>query len=145
MAETVGKGTENSAAALVRLKKEPSPTGLNLDADADFAFAAIDLGRRLIAAGKPDDAEKFFREAEKSLDLAVKKTPDTAARDKAQYLQKLALIRSQYLGKVPQAKADLAEAIRLQPDDQHLRQTRDAVARDQAEHFKDKAQPVGRN
>ena len=86
MADAVGSGAEKTEAALVRLKKEKSPTGLKIDADADFAFAAIDIGRRLLATGKPAEAEKFFAEAEKSLDFVVKKTPDSAARDKAQYL-----------------------------------------------------------
>ena len=144
MAAAVGRGLEKPEAALARLKKHDSPSGLKTDRDADFAFAAIDVGRRLIAAGKPEDAEKFFREAEKSLESVLKKTPDTAARDRAQYLRKLALIRSQYLNKVPQAKADLDEAIRLQPEDKHLRSTRDSVAAENAEHFREKPPAEGR-
>ncbi len=128
MAESVGRGTEKSDAALARLKKEKSPTGLKLDADADFAFAAIDIGRRLIAAGQPGEAEKFFKEAEKSLDTLVKKTPDTQAATKADYLKKLSLLRSDYLNKVDQAKRDIAQAVALRPDDRHLKRAKDTLA-----------------
>ena len=126
-------GADKSAEALVRLKAQASPSGLKIDADADFAIAAIDIGQRLIAAGKADEAEKFFQEAEKSLDQAMKKTPDSAARDKAQYLETLSFIRSQFLNNLTQARLDLDQAIALRPDDQKLRKTKDRLPIDPAE------------
>lgn len=132
MADAVRNGSEKPEIALARLKKEQSPTGLKLDADADFAYAAIDIGRRLIATGKPAEAEKFFAEAEKSLDAVVKKTPDTSARDKAQYLQTRATIRANYLNKLAEGKADLDAAIALAPDDKRLQQLRKLLPADPA-------------
>lgn len=109
------------------LKAQASPSGLKIDRDADFAFAAIDVGQRLIALGDPESAEKFFREAEKALSAAVKKTPDSAARDKAAFLQKLALVRGRFLNKAKEAKADLDTAIALQPGDRHLEEQLDLL------------------
>ncbi len=131
-------GTDKSAPALARLKQQDSPSGLKIDADADFAYAAIDIGQRLIAAGKADEAEKFFKEAEKSLDGVVKKTPDASAPDKAFYLRKLAHIRGRYLNKVAEAKTDLEQAIALQPEDKGLQRVKEDLAKENAEHFKDK-------
>ncbi|MDE2107502.1 MAG: hypothetical protein KGL39_60470 [Patescibacteria group bacterium] len=96
MAGTVASGSEKPGAAIARLKANASPSGLKIDHDADFAFAAIDVGKRLIAAGKATEAEQFFLEAEKSLSLVVGKTPDTSAQDKAMFLEKLAWIRRRY-------------------------------------------------
>lgn len=113
--------------ALARLKVQASPSGLRLDRDADFAFAAIDVGQRLVADGDPESAEKFFREAEKSLVAVIRKTPDSAARDKAAFLHKRALVRSQFLGKAKEAKADLDAALALRPDDKHLRRQKERL------------------
>lgn len=70
--DAITGGGEKSEAVLVRLKAHASPSGLKLDADADFAYAAIDLGQRLLAAGRPEEAEIFFKQGEKSLDLTPK-------------------------------------------------------------------------
>lgn len=126
-AKAVKDKTDTADGALARLRAHASPSGLKLDRDADFAFAAIDVGQRLIADGDPESAEKFFREAEKSLDAVIKKTPDSAARDKAAFLQKRAWVRSLFLGKPKEAKADLDAAIALQPEDKHLRQRKDRL------------------
>lgn len=136
---SITDGKETPAAALARLKSRKAPGGLdNIDPAADLGLAAIDIGHRLIAAGKPDEAEKFFAEAEKSLDQMVKRTPDSAARDKALFLRKLSFIRGRYLNKVAQAKADIEQAIALQPEDKGLQRVKDDLAKDNAEHFKDK-------
>ena len=138
MAEAVKQKAETPEAALARLKAHASPSGLKLDRDADFAFAAIDVGQRLIAASKPDEAESFFLEAEKSLEAVIKMTPDTAARDKAMLLQNLAFIHGHYLDKASQAKTDIDQAIALQPGDTYLQKMRDSLAKGKAEDFKDK-------
>ena len=136
-AAAITAGSEKSAPAIARLKAHNSPSGLKIDKEADFAFAAIDVGQRLIAAGKPTEAEEFFLEAEKSLDKAVKKTADTQSHDKAMFLEKLSLIRGLYLNKADQAKADIEQAITLQPDDGNLKKTKDRLERDRGDRFKD--------
>jgi len=113
-------GSEKGETTIARLKSHASPSGLKIDRDGDFAFAAIDVGQRLVAQGSYAEAEKLFREAEKSLLLVIAKTPDTAKREKATYLQKLALIRSEYLNKLDQAKNDISAARALLPEDKYL-------------------------
>ena len=138
-AAVVAKGDEKPASAIARLKAHESPSGLRIDRDADFAFAAIDVGQRLIAAGKHAEAEEFFREAEKALIKMVKKTPDTATTEKAQYLSKLALIRANYLNNATQAKADLEDAKKLRPDDKYLDGLRDSLGSEHGDVFKEKS------
>ncbi len=65
-ANGIFSGTMKVETALQKLRTEASPSGLMLEPDADFAYAAIDLGQRLIASGRPDEAGKFFTEAEKA-------------------------------------------------------------------------------
>ena len=120
MAAGIINGREHADAALARLKALASPMKLPVDPGAEFGYAAIDVGRRLIAAGKPSEAEMFFRAAEASLAAVVLKTPDTQSWDKAQMLQQLSLIRSHYLNNAVQAKADIEQAIALQPSDAAL-------------------------
>lgn len=136
MASAIIKGDEKPDKAIARLLAHPSPTGLKIDRDADFGFAAIDVGLRLIAAGKPVEAELFFRAAEKSLDKMVKKTPDTASAEKAQYLGNLALIRASYLNNALQAKSDLDDAKKLRPDDKYLDGLRDTLGSERGDVFK---------
>lgn len=131
-------GSEKSAPVIARLKAQGSPSGLKIDKEADFAFAAIDVGQRLIAAGKPAEAEEFFLEAEKSLDKAVKKTADAQTHDKAMFLEKLSMIRGLYLNKADQATADIDQAIALQPEDGNLKKSKDRLERDRGDRFKDK-------
>ena len=134
-AAAITAGSEKSAPVLARLKAHASPSGLKIDKDADFAFAAIDVGQRLIAAGKATEAEEFFREAEKALEKVVKKTPDSAAQDKVQFLSALAMIRSRYLNNATQAKADLDEAIKLKPEDKHLESLRGTLGKEHGHTF----------
>lgn len=132
-------GQETPAAALARLRSQKAPGGLdNIDPAADLGLAAIDIAHRLLAAGKPGEAEKFFREAEKSLDQVVKKTPDSAAREKALFLRKLSFIRGRYLNQAAQAKADIEQAIVLQPEDKGLQRAKEDLAAESAESFKGK-------
>jgi tetratricopeptide (TPR) repeat protein len=131
-------GETTTDEAITRLKTENSPSGLKLDPGADFALAAIDVGQRLVTLKKPAEAEKFFQEAEQSLEQAVNKTPDSAARDKAMLLRKLAYIRSQYLNKIAQAKLDIEQAIKLQPEDKGLRRAKETLPNDSAELLKNK-------
>jgi hypothetical protein len=122
MVAGIVKGSEPPDAALARLKGLPLPMKVSIDPTADFGYAAIDVGHRLMAAGRPAEAEAFFRAAERALAAVVLKTPDTQAWDKAQILQQLSLIRGRYLKDVVQAKADLDQAMALQPNDPLLRQ-----------------------
>jgi hypothetical protein len=108
--------------AVERLRSKRGASGLPIPADdADFAVAAIDIGHRLLLR-HPAEAEVFFRAAEAALDQEVKRTDDAQAKEKALYLQKLALIRSNYLNKSEQAQADMAAAVQLQPEDKYLGQ-----------------------
>jgi len=132
MAASVGSGAEATNAAVIRLKAQAASSGLQIDSDADFAFAAIDVGRRLIALRKPAEAEAFFQAAETSLTLVIGRTSDSAATDKAQYLQKRAAIRANYLGKLSEARADLDTALQLTPDDQRLKQMHNLLPADPA-------------
>ena len=120
LAAAVAGGSEKPEVALTRLQEQRAASGLDLDRDADFALAAIDVGQRLIALHKPAEAEKFFRSAEEALSGLVQRTADSEARAKAMYLDKLALIRHNFLGKREQARADLEAAIKLQPEDKYL-------------------------
>jgi hypothetical protein len=139
MAASVITGKETPRDAVARLREENRPSGLKIDGDADIALSAIDIGQRLIAAGKPAEAEIFFRDAEKSLDLAMAKSRDGANEDKALFLKKLSLIRGNYLGKVTQAVADLDQAIALQPEDKDLVRSKEALVSARADYLSPKA------
>lgn len=132
-------GQETPAAALVRLRRRKAPGGLDqIDPAADLGLAAIDIAHRLLAAGQPEAAEKFFREAEQSLDEVVKRTPDQSAREKALFLRKLSFIRGRYLNQAARAKADIEQAIALQPEDRGLQRAKEDLAAESGESFKGK-------
>jgi len=133
LAATVVAGAEPVETSIGRLRSGFSPSGLKIDPDADFAFAAIDVGHRLIAARKPAEAEQFFAEAETAMVSMIQKTPDSAAAEKAMYLQELARIRIRFLNKVVDGKADLAAALKLQPNDKNLQRFRNDLLKDKAE------------
>jgi hypothetical protein len=97
------------------------------------------VGQRLLAADKATEAEDFFLAAEKSLLLAIGKTKDKDAQEKALYLQQLAFIRANFLNQTETALDDLEAAIKLQPDDEYLKTRKVNLARDKAEHVKAKA------
>ena len=137
-AVAVAQDQEKPEAALTRLRQEPSPSGLKLAAEADFALAALDVGQRLIAAGRPEKAEVFFREAEKSLTKALKATPDAMVNDKVQFLSALALLHARYLNQAAQAKADLDAARKLKPDDRQQEGLRDTLGKEHGEVFKER-------
>jgi hypothetical protein len=122
MVAGVVNGSVQANAALAQLQGLTAPMGLPVDPAADFGYAAIDVGHRLIAAGRPDVAGIFFKTAETSLAAVVLQTPDTQAWNKAQYLQQLAMIRDRYLNNPVQAMADIEQALALQPNDALLQQ-----------------------
>lgn len=132
LAGAVVSGHTQPEAALARLRADKSPSGLKLPVEADFAYAAIDVGQRLLVAGRAAEAEKFFQEAEKSLDQLVKRTADAQAKDKAQFLKHLSFIRGNFLNKATQAKADIEQAVALQPEDKGLRRARQSLANTRA-------------
>src|SRR5258707_262865 len=51
-AATVVSGEVKPEEAIIALKAHGPSSGLNVEADADFAFAGVDVGRRLVAAHK---------------------------------------------------------------------------------------------
>jgi hypothetical protein len=135
MGDAVAKGSEKPDAAITRLRAQASPTGLKIDHDADFAFAAIDVGQRLLAADKPAEAGQFFREAEISLTAVLGRTPDTKVQDKTQFLAQRAFIRAKFLSEPVLAKADLDAAQLLKPDDSYLQTLRSELTKDKAAFF----------
>jgi hypothetical protein len=141
IAGRIANGSANPVASVAKLLTTARASGLKIEADADFAFAAVDIGERLIASGKNLGAELFFREAEKALDRLVKKTPDTAPAEKAQYLSALARIRINFLNNPVQAKADLDAALKLRPADKFLGDLRSSLGSEHGDVFKD--QPRG--
>ncbi len=136
MTNSILKGVEKPAQAMARLRAHDSPSGLKVDHEADFALAAIDVGQRLLSVGKATEAEVFFLAAEKSLVLAINKTKDSEAQGKALYLQQLSFIRANFLNEAAAAMDDIDAAIKLQPDDQQLKDRKAYQARDQAELVK---------
>lgn len=120
LASEVEDSVESAQKALKELQTLKNPTGLPVGKDAGLGMAATDIGHHLLAAGKPTAAEVFFQAAEVSLSRAVEDTADEQAKEKAQYLQSLAQIRGNYLGKQKEAQEGMAAAAELQPDDEHL-------------------------
>ncbi len=129
IATAVGRGAETPERGLQQLRKA------GLAQDADLAYAALDVAHRLLGAEHPTEAEVFFHSAEQAFEQALKQA--AGAREKAQYLQKLAEVRGKYLNKIAQAKADIDEAIRLQPNDKSLIESRSQLARVRGEHIKE--------
>ena len=136
MATAVSTNQETVESALQRLKDSGTASGLTVSRDADFAQAAFDVGLRLMAADKPAAAELFFRAAEPTLEQVANQTPVTQAREKAQYLQKLAMLRGKYLNKAAQARDNMDAAVQLQPDDKSMVEVRAQLARGHGDTFK---------
>lgn len=130
MSARVAGQDETPQAAITRIREHASPNGIKIGPEADFALAAGDVGQRLIAKRDPAKAELFFIEAEKALNVAIEKTPDADASRKAMLLQERARLRGNYLNKRPGARADLDEAIRLQPENELLRHKRETLPRE---------------
>lgn len=135
IAAAIVAGTQKPAAALARLRSLTFSGTRPIDAAADLSGSAMDVGNRLVAAGKHAEAELFFQAAEQSLVFVIKATPDTEPQTKAQHLQNLALIRGRFLNKASQAKLNIEQAIALQPKDESLRSTRAMLAREKADLF----------
>jgi hypothetical protein len=132
LAGAVIGGTTKPADAIAQLKAYPDASGLGINPDADFAYAAIDIGQRLISAGKPAEAGPLFAVAETALDALIQRTPDANAREKAEYLCRVALVRWKYLRNVRQAKRDLDRAILLPGADSYRKQARENLLRSNA-------------
>ena len=133
-------GKEQASAAVLRLKTIARPSWAKGDPDGDYGYAAIDLGSRLIAVGKPAEAALFFKVAETSFLTVLKKTPDAEAMVKAGYLQNLALIHGTYLNNPTQALVDLNQALALLPNDPYLLATRSNLLSDKAAFFQQQPQ-----
>jgi hypothetical protein len=143
VAAAVTGGEVTPAIAINQLRAGNSRTGLKIDMEADFAVAALDVGRRLLGTRKPAEAEAFFRAAEETLGLLIARTPDKAARDKAQYLEIRSVIRTSYLNKLTEGKADLQDALKLAPDDKRRQQMLKLLPADPAATLNNhKEQPV---
>ncbi|MCW5549916.1 MAG: hypothetical protein KIT44_13215 [Opitutaceae bacterium] len=143
LVQAVVAGEEKPEAALEHLEARRGASGLPLGPEADMGFAAMDLGHRFLAHRRPAEAEIFFRAAEQALARAVAITSDTEAREKAQYLQKLALIRGNYLNQAGQARQDIEAAIKLQPEDEYLARVKSALARRHPAGFRAEVKPEG--
>lgn len=124
MVSAIVAGTEPASAAVTRLKTITLPAWAQGDADGDYADAAIDVGERLIVAGRQVEAALFFQKAEASLALVLARTPDTSAFSKAQILATRAMIRARFLGEAAEAKSDLDAAQTLLPNDSYLQRMR---------------------
>jgi hypothetical protein len=135
MAGAVTNGSEKPDAAIARLQASASPTGLKLEHDADFAMAAIDVGHRLVAMGKPTEAGQFFQKAESSLTAVLSRTLDTDVAGKVQYLANRAFIRAKFLNEPILAKKDLDAALLLKPDDCYLQSLRNELTKDKAAYL----------
>jgi hypothetical protein len=144
LAADVASGTEKPAAAWQRLVAHKNAMGLGLSDESDLALAATDVGQRLVAAGKPEAAELFFRGVEESVDTSLQRKPGAGAREKADWLAQRAWVRAKYLNKVTEADADLAEAVHLQPDDARLKKRRDQLSTERNRRG-DKEQKGGRS
>lgn len=140
LATDVVAGVILPAHALKLLQQKPNASGLEVGPATDLGYAALDLGHRLLALRHPDLAEPFFQMAEEGFAQAANQEPQ--ARGKAHLLQQLAHVRANYLNKPAQARADIDEAIRLQPGNKALAETRAALARGRSEFFKPQS---GRN
>lgn len=134
LALSVSQNAETTAKALATLRSTRSTSGRSISADSDLAYASLDVGYRLLALERPDAAEEFFRAAEQAFEAEYSRR--SLARDKAEVLQHLAVIRGRFLGKIDQAKADIAEAINLQPDDAALKEARSLLERGQSKNIK---------
>ncbi len=134
LALAVSQSAQSSSKALALLRGNKGASGRAGSSDADFAYAALDVGYRLMALERPEAAEDFFRAAELSFAAELNRTAQ--ARGRAELLHQLAILRGRFLGKIAQAKADMDEAVRLQPNDVGLREARAGLARGRGEFFK---------
>ncbi len=140
LANAVAAGKEPAEVALARLRTLALPAESQGDTETDFTHAAIDVGQRLHAGGKREDAGHFFRAAEDALTSVLDRTADDSGVAKAdalvaarvQLLANRAFIRAQFLQKIPEAIADLDAAQKLAPDDRYLQDLRRVLLNDKA-------------
>jgi hypothetical protein len=127
LAVAVMGGGEDFESALERLRDHPAPTGLGLGRETEYALAVVEIGQRLIAADRPKEAEAFFREGEEALGAALGNLRADDRHERIMVLRNRAMVRSRYLGKGAEAKADFAEAIALRPEDKAIVRQRDLL------------------
>lgn len=135
IATSVAGGAISAEAGLERLRALASPAGQGLSLDAERAAAATDIGLRLLAARRAEEAAAFFLYADASLTAVIAQTADQDAGKKVGYLTHRAFLRAQFLNQAALAKADLDRADRLKPDDPHLQSARTSLSRDKAADF----------
>lgn len=128
LAQRIITGMDKPETVAERLKSERSPVGLELDVRTERGLAAVDIGHRLVAAGRPEAGEVLFKAAEEAFGEALGALPERdSGGQKALIFEKRAQIRAEFLGKIDSAKADFDEALRLRPDDRRLQNLRDTV------------------
>lgn len=130
IARVVGQTVELPLKGLERLREAKLSSGMTGNAEVEFALAAVDIGHRLLGAEKRSEAEVFFSAAEKTFDqvLSRAEVPITD-KEKALYLRHLAHLRGNFLGKQDQARADIEQAIQLQPEARELQETKAQLAK----------------
>lgn len=144
IANNTSDNNTEATRAIAALHATNNPSGLGIPADGNFAFAAIDVGRRLMVMHRRIAAEAFFHAAEASLNAVINRTPDSSPQDKAQYLEARALIRIEFLNQLADGRSDLDAALRLTPDNQRLRQLSRQISADPAATLKNhQEQPKG--
>lgn len=136
LAGDVVAGRISAAEALAALPETGPADTLGLGASGELALASLDVAHRLLARGRPAEAEVFFRAAETEFGVALSsaRSEERSAATRAIFLRNRALIRANYLGKPAEARDDFAEAIRLQPDNKALVRQRDTALSAHAEH-----------
>ncbi len=137
IAAEITTSKSSAPATLARLRTPGAIPSVVGDREEDFALAAGDIGRRLLAAEKPAEAEEFFRAAEVALTAALAKAQ---GKERARPLAARALLRARFLGNPDGGKKDIAEALEIAPEDEGLKATARNVARGHGQ--KEPAPPV---
>lgn len=134
LAHRIITGMDKPETVAERLKSERSPVGLDLDVRTERGLAAVDIGHRLVAAGRPEAGEVLFKAAEEAFGEALAALPERdSGGQKALLFEKRGQIRAEFLGKIDSAKTDFDEALRLRPDDRRLQSLRDTVLNPQTQ------------
>lgn len=141
LTQSILDGDVNAVAALGKMKARQNSSGLRVDVDTDLALAALDMGRRLVAANHPAEAETFFQEAEKALSKAIPNTPDGETDKKSDLLAERAALRINYLNDVKGGRADIDAAVNLLPENARLKAVRDQLGSGKGAEFPEKPLP----
>lgn len=129
----IRSGAIDSPAAIEQLRTRARPIGLeNADPTFEFALASLDVGRGLVGANHPKEAEPFFTAGEAAL-TALLEREGLEIGLRVQGLKQRANLRMLYLGKPAEAVADLDAARALRPDDARLKRLRESLVRERAQ------------